>query len=132
MDETISFRLRRVSQDALRRNPSERLDPCSALDGAALAQSTRASKWIVRSFRCLLVRVRRSKFAGLCTVIEFRLLVDRVRSEFVEMPGLRLTPAQAMRLWSVDAAVCDLIIETLVGSAFLRRGTGGTVLRADG
>ena len=31
-------------------------------------------------------------------------IVKRVRTEFMEMPGLRLTPAQAMRLWSIDAA----------------------------
>jgi len=33
-------------------------------------------------------------------------LVDRIRSEFIEMPGLRLTPAQAAKLWGVDDASC--------------------------
>jgi hypothetical protein len=33
-------------------------------------------------------------------------LVQRVESEFREMPGLRLTPAQAARLWHLDAALC--------------------------
>ena len=29
-------------------------------------------------------------------------LVHRVRGEFLEMPGLRLTRAQAQRLWGLD------------------------------
>jgi hypothetical protein len=65
-------------------------------------------------------------------VTEFQILVDRVRGEFVEMPGLRLTPKQAMRLWNLEPAVCHRIIATLVGSAFLRWGASGTFLRADG
>jgi hypothetical protein len=63
--------------------------------------------------------------------MEFSTLVDRVRAEFMEMPGLRLTPAQAMRLWGVDSQVCGRIITTLVGSAFLRWAGGGTVARAE-
>jgi len=59
-------------------------------------------------------------------------LVERVRSEFLEMPGLRLTPAQAARLWNVDAATCQRVISTLVGSAFLRWTPRGTVMRVEG
>jgi hypothetical protein len=29
---------------------------------------------------------------------------QRNQGEFIEMPGLRLTPAQAQRLWGLDAA----------------------------
>ena len=32
------------------------------------------------------------------------LMTWRIRGEFLEMPGLRLTSAQAARLWHVDAA----------------------------
>jgi len=62
--------------------------------------------------------------------VEFHTLVDRVRSEFLEMPGMRLTPAQAMRLWGVDAALCQRIISTLVGVAFLRWAAGGRLALA--
>jgi hypothetical protein len=31
-------------------------------------------------------------------------LVDRIRGEFNEMPGLQLTEAPAARLWGVEAA----------------------------
>ena len=32
-------------------------------------------------------------------------LLRRIRSEFIEMPGLRLTPAQAARLWGMERHV---------------------------
>jgi hypothetical protein len=31
--------------------------------------------------------------------MDFEMIARRVREEFREMPGLRLTPAQARRLW---------------------------------
>ena len=41
-------------------------------------------------------------------------LVARVRSEFFEMPGLRLTCDQACRLWHVDVSTCEELLEHLV------------------
>jgi hypothetical protein len=58
-------------------------------------------------------------------------LVERVRSEFIEMPGLRLTPSQAARLWGMDDALCQRVISALVRSAFLRWTPGGMVVRSD-
>jgi len=58
-------------------------------------------------------------------------LVARVRSEFLEMPGLRLTTAQAERLWNLDPASCQRVIESLVGDSFLRRTAAGFVVRAE-
>lgn len=63
--------------------------------------------------------------------MDFHALVGRVRSEFIEMPGLRLTLAQATRLWGLEAAACQDVINALVGSAFLRWTSAGTVVRAD-
>jgi hypothetical protein len=63
--------------------------------------------------------------------MDFHVLVDRVRSEFLEMPGLRLTLAQATRLWGLEAVACQEVINELVGSAFLRRTSGGTIVRAE-
>jgi hypothetical protein len=37
-----------------------------------------------------------------------------VRGEFREMPGLRLTPAQASRLFGVEPTRCLLILDALV------------------
>lgn len=56
-------------------------------------------------------------------------LVERIRSEFIEMPGLRLTPAQAARLWGVDDDSCQRVIAALVRSAFLRWTPGGMIVR---
>ena len=56
---------------------------------------------------------------------------QRVRGEFNEMPGLRLTIAQAARLWGMDTAACRRIIDALVDAAFLRWTPDGTVVRCD-
>jgi hypothetical protein len=63
--------------------------------------------------------------------MEPEVLVHRVRAEFTEMPGLRLTLAQATRLWRLEPAVCQEIIDTLVDSRFLRWTASGMVMRAD-
>lgn len=57
-------------------------------------------------------------------------LVARVRSEFLEMPGLRLAPAQAARLWALDRHTCDSVLKTLVDAGFLWRTREGLYLRA--
>lgn len=48
-------------------------------------------------------------------------LLNRVRSEFIEMPGLRLRIDQAQRLWNLDRAVCESILRSLVDAKFLGR-----------
>ena len=47
-------------------------------------------------------------------------VLDIIRSEFVEMPGLSLTRAQIQRLWALDAAITELVIAALTRSGFLR------------
>ena len=56
-------------------------------------------------------------------------LVGRIRSEFLEMPGLRLTVTQASRLWGLDEGSCRRVIDVLIGSSFLRWTPGGAVAR---
>jgi hypothetical protein len=46
-------------------------------------------------------------------------LLERIRAEFLEMPGLRLTREQAQRLWSVEGTMCQQVLETLVETKFL-------------
>jgi hypothetical protein len=58
-------------------------------------------------------------------------VANRVRSEFLEMPGLRLTTRQAARLWGLEPSTCEHVIDVLVQSAFLRRTPGGMVSRID-
>lgn len=47
-------------------------------------------------------------------------LLQRVHGEYMEMPGLRLTVAQACRLWNVDAGTGRDILNRLVDEQFLR------------
>ena len=47
-------------------------------------------------------------------------LLNRVRSEFIEMPGLRLRIDQAQRLWNLDRAMCESVLRSLVEAKFLR------------
>ncbi len=46
-------------------------------------------------------------------------LLDRIRGEYREMPGLRLTLAQAQRLWQVERFECEAALATLVTDGFL-------------
>ena len=59
-----------------------------------------------------------------CTVTLFRTaredaLLRRVRGEYREMPGMRLTFEQAMRLWNIDRQACATVLDSLVASRFL-------------
>jgi hypothetical protein len=56
--------------------------------------------------------------------------VRRAVAEFLEMPGLTLTQAQAARLWSCDALVAGAVLDRLTASLFLRRTRGGSFCRA--
>jgi hypothetical protein len=60
-----------------------------------------------------------------------RHLLMRIRMEYVEMPGLRLTSRQASRLWNLDQAACEAILATLVQELFLSRTRDGSYLRRD-
>jgi hypothetical protein len=56
-------------------------------------------------------------------------LIVRVQGEYHEMPGLKLTQAQAQRLWGLDDRTCALVLTALVEQQFLRRTPAGTFLR---
>lgn len=43
-----------------------------------------------------------------------------IQTEYLEMPGLSLTCAQAQRLWGLDEATCCELLEALVAARFLR------------
>lgn len=56
-------------------------------------------------------------------------LVIRVRGEFTEMPGLRLTVGQAARLWQADRQTCESVLDRLVRERFLDRTRDGAFIR---
>lgn len=63
--------------------------------------------------------------------MHFATVVDRVRSDFTEMPCLELTLAQAIRLWHVGADDCRFVLDALVDEGFLRWTAQRTIVRAD-
>ena len=58
------------------------------------------------------------------------LLLDRVRSEYLEMPGLSITVQQASRLWNTEPEITRELLGRLVGARFLRRRENGSFVRA--
>jgi hypothetical protein len=61
---------------------------------------------------------------------DLHVLQARVSAEYREMPGLRLTLAQAARLFSIDAARCTRVLGSLVERGVLATD-GRTFARAD-
>jgi hypothetical protein len=60
----------------------------------------------------------------------FAALLQRVCSEYLEMPGLRLTPRQAARLWGLDETTCHRILDILVDVKFLCETAPGSYARS--
>lgn len=58
-------------------------------------------------------------------------VMTRVQGEFLEMPGMRLTEAQARRLWNLDADACHALLNALVDSQFLFRTRDGAFMRIE-
>ena len=47
-------------------------------------------------------------------------LIRRIRTDYLEMPGLCITSSHAQRLWSVEPGTCEALLKLLVDSRFLR------------
>ena len=58
-------------------------------------------------------------------------VLRRVQGEYKEMPGLRLTKAQAQRLWGLDRAACEALLGALVDAKFLIQTRDGAFVRFD-
>lgn len=57
------------------------------------------------------------------------LIRTRIYGEYLEMPGLRLTCAQAQRLWGLDQQTCLTVLDSLISDGFLQRGRDGLYAR---
>ena len=57
-------------------------------------------------------------------------LMDRVRSEYLEMPGMILQLDQIARLCGVDRVLCRTVLDRLVEAGFLRMRIDGGYVRA--
>lgn len=58
--------------------------------------------------------------------------LDRIRAEFIEMPGLRLTLDQVTRLCGVERSLCRSILDTLVEARVLYVKDGRYARLTDG
>ncbi len=54
-------------------------------------------------------------------------VLQRVQGEYIEMPGLRLTTAQAQRLWRLEPDLCSNVLDAMVDAGLLRLTSGGYV-----
>jgi hypothetical protein len=63
------------------------------------------------------------------TVVTSAQLLRRIKAEYIEMPGLRLTIAQAGRLWGLDPPACADVLDHLIIERFLQRRPDGTYSR---
>lgn len=57
-------------------------------------------------------------------------IMQRVRTEYEEMPGLSVTVAQASRLWNIDAPTAREVLNAMVDVGYLSAGPCGFTLRA--
>src|SRR5437762_8242446 len=46
-------------------------------------------------------------------------VMQQIRGEYLEMPGLRLTPNQLQRLCGIEHTLCRLVLDALVTAKFL-------------
>lgn len=59
-------------------------------------------------------------------------LIRRIRGEYREMPGMRLTVDQAMRLFRLDRRTCSGVLDSLVAAHFLEQDRQGRFLKCHG
>ncbi|MEP7306208.1 MAG: hypothetical protein ABJA98_11880 [Acidobacteriota bacterium] len=58
-------------------------------------------------------------------------MLRRIHCDYLEMPDLRLSPAQAQRVWELDEHTCRQLLESLTEDGLLDRSHDGTyMLRA--
>jgi len=64
------------------------------------------------------------------TAMNVERLVERIRAEFDEMPGMVLTMRQASKFFGVDQELMRSVTEQLVASEHLRLTRAGEISRA--
>jgi hypothetical protein len=57
-------------------------------------------------------------------------LRERIRGEYLEMPGLRLTLEQMQRLGGVERTLCQMVLAALVDEKFLCVKSDGAYARS--
>ena len=58
-------------------------------------------------------------------------ILQRIRGEYREMPGLRLSLTQACRLLGLERSACEAYLNALMDEGFLVCGRNGAYARLD-
>jgi hypothetical protein len=64
------------------------------------------------------------------TKLPYEQALERIRAEYQEMAGMKLTLEQVQRLSGVDKSVCRQVLDSLVNAKFLFLGTDGSYTRS--
>ena len=64
------------------------------------------------------------------TFVDQRVL-ERLRAEYLEMPGMKLRIEQVQRLCGIDETTCKLVLDALVKASILCLKSDGTYARLD-
>lgn len=56
-------------------------------------------------------------------------VLERLRAEYLEMPGMKLTIDQVQRLCGIEPEMCALVLDALVKANVLRLNADGTYVR---
>ena len=56
-------------------------------------------------------------------------LYERIRAQYLEMPGIRLKPEQVQRLCGIERTMCQMVLDSLVEAKFLRASSDGHYAR---
>jgi hypothetical protein len=62
------------------------------------------------------------------TFLDQRVL-ERIRAEYLEMPGMKLRIEQVTRLCGIEQTMCQLVLDALVKANFLCLKSDGTYVR---
>ena len=100
-------------------NPSPR--PTDGDDAAVLAMSEHAGVQLPLSRR-LPIELTVNTF------LDQRVL-ERLRAEYLEMPGMKLRKEQVQRLCGIEPTMCKLVLDALVKASFLCLRSDGTYVR---
>ena len=68
--------------------------------------------------------------ARLCVNVSLAELLRRIRAEYLEMPGLRLTAPQAQCLFGLDSETWDAVSAELLDAKFLSNTHNGVFAMA--
>lgn len=58
-----------------------------------------------------------------------RRVLQRLRAEYLEMPGMKLRAEQIQRLCGIEPSMCTLVLEALVKAQFLSLTSDGSYVR---